>query len=1577
MDDLITRESPASPAQIRAWTLAQTLAQTHAASVEPKRAAPNHVGPWCVEPWRVTATLRIEGPVPIDHDRLTRAIARTIARHEILRTEIKRRPGLRVPVQVIGDAGVLGSGLRVTTDADGSTTLSLSLPATHADMPSLVVFARDLAAYYSENDPMDEAFQYADHVAYESELLDSDAGADGLQRWRARLSSIDGIDGVVENAGNERRGGDGAFAPARERARMSSAAREGLARIADRTGQPIEIVWASACAVLLWRLGDGRHTAFGMASPCRDFAEFDGLIGPLEKHLPVVAAVRADDTLAVVVARIAAAIADAREWASVYVPERVWPSRVDGMPSGLPVALAYYDATERISAGDLTLRVTDMSTCVDRVELQIVASDHADGLDVDVTRDPAVVTHQTSALVLEGLNELLVHGADALDRAITSLRVISDATEARWIARGRGEDVSEPAPSVPARIASWAASAPARLAVRSGSASLTYAAMDVRASAVARGLRALGVTRERRVGIVLPRGIEFVVACLGVWKAGGAYVPIDPSWPAARVAQVLDDAGIEVVVTDRARAERMPTRGVHVLLLEAGEIAAPVPATGAVTVTAPADVDAAADAAADATWPAVFPGQAGYVLYTSGSTGKPKGVLVPHAALSQYVAWAIDAYDVASLPWAPWHTSASFDLSVTSLWVPLSAGQCVEAIAGEANVDALTEVGAALQAGASGLVKLTPAHLRALRTTWNATGLPPGPPRTVVVGGEALNYGDVVGWAGIAGVQVINEYGPTETTVGCCVAEVAPSDALAADAPVPIGRPIAGTTLYLVDARGALVPHGAVGELWIGGAGVARGYHGRAALTAASFVPDPWGSTGARVYRSGDRARWRDDGQLEYLGRRDGQVKIRGYRIEPGEVEQVVRTHAAVADGAVVARATPDGLTQLIAYVSPRLATEPHAPLDGAALRRWVAERLPEYMVPAAVVVVDRLPVTSNGKLDRRALVALEPTTPTMTRPAADREPRTVSERVLLDVWRDVLGRASIGVEDNFFELGGDSILSIQIVARARMRGVHLAPRDLFRHQTIEALAAAADATAGEALGPAAAAVSVSSGPVPLTPIQRAFFAQAHPERHHFNQSLVLASREPVAVPALAAALTAVVAHHAALRLRFGEAPDGWYAWLPSAAAARWPAGLVTVDLRQVSTDAHARVWLAMVTEAERSLDLTKGPLLRVVVVRTREDDRVLLIAHHLVMDGVSWRVLLDDLARTYADASRGAPIGLGRASTDWATWATALATCAAGPALAAEREYWADVVGANADADGPGASVRTGVLAAPATRAAQGPALQGRAARVQVRLTPSETEALVTGVARHWHASTEAALLAAVGTALSASAMPAPGSTADEWVIDLEGHGREHEAVDPRFDLSRTIGWFTTMYPVRVPGAASAPTGGTWRAVVQEIHARLAAVPHRGLRYGLLRWAPGAVAWPAAVASVNYQGLWDRVLAAEGPFAAADDPTGPVASPLAERAHALAINAQVWRDQLRVQITYDPARHQEIVEPMQSALIDALRGIAAETRTEPRRLVDEFPLAGVDEQQLQRVLASAAARQGGDVLDPLATDLP
>ncbi len=901
----------------------------------------------------------------------------------------------------------------------------------------------------------------------------------------------------------------------------------------------------------------------------------------------------------------------------------------------------------------------------------------------------------------------------------------------------------------------------------------------------------------QRVALLLSRSAQAIVAILGVLKTGAAYVPIDPTVPAARMEFTLADAAPIAVITTAGLAGRLDGCDLPVVDVEDPRIDTQ-PSTA---LPAPAAEDIA------------------YLIYTSGTTGVPKGVAISHRNVTQLLETLDADLELAGQVWSQSH-SLAFDYSVWEMWGALLHGGRLVVVP-ESVVRSPEDLHALLVAEQVSVLSQTPSAFYALQT---ADALAPELGQqlkleTVVFGGEALEPQRVGTWLHNhpGSPRLINMYGITETTVHASFREIVGSDV---DRNVsPVGVPLAHLAFFVLDGWLRPVPAGVVGELYVAGAGLAYGYVGRAELTASRFVACPFGGAGApgtRMYRTGDVVCWGADGQLRYLGRADDQVKIRGYRIELGEVRAALAGLDGVQQAVVIAREDRPGEKRLVGYVT--------GTADPATARTKLAERLPAYMVPTAVMMVDALPLTVNGKLDTRALPA-----PDYQEVDYYRAPAGPVEETLAGIYAQVLGLERVGVDDSFFELGGDSILSMQVVARARMAGLLCRPRDIFVEQTVARLA--------EVARPAPL-VSISIGPQPrvdegvehmvATPIMHWLRGLGGPVEQ-FNQAVVV--RAPVGATEADAVvvLQALLNRHPMLRLRaVDEGARGW--------------SLTVLEAGLVHASAHLQAVEALsdeaVVQARSRLNPAVGAMVSALWVAST--GQLVLIIHHLAIDGVSWRILLADLNIAWVQHRGGQPVALSAEGTSFDQWASLLAEYARRPEIVAQADAWRQVA------------------AAPAALSAVQPAIDtfATAGHMSVSLDAETTRMLLGEVPAAFHAGVQDILLIAFGLAWAQFL----GSGGVPIGIDVEGHGR-YEELAPDLDLSHTVGWFTAIYPVSL-----AVGGVSWAqvvageaalaAVIKDAKEQLRALPDP-LTYGLLRYLNTDVklAGPDPSIGFNYLG--------------------------------------------------------------------------------------------------------------------------
>jgi amino acid adenylation domain-containing protein/non-ribosomal peptide synthase protein (TIGR01720 family) len=1074
-------------------------------------------------------------------------------------------------------------------------------------------------------------------------------------------------------------------------------------------------------------------------------------------------------------------------------------------------------------------------------------------------------------------------------RRIGELSWLSADERAQLLAAGRGQSATEH-DFAHVRIAEQARARPDAIALEAESgAQLTYRELDQLTSRWAQRLAAAGVGPEQRVGLCTGRGLNMVVAALAVWKVGGAYVALDPSQPIARLRALVQDAGVQVLLAERTQ---------------------PAAAELAVTSTFWLDADDVSAELAEPPRVAHSARNLAYIVYTSGSTGEPKGVGVEHRALAQHLAAISADYGMQPDDCALHFLAMSFDVGVEQWARPLSCGAKLFIRGDELwSAERALEL---LRAHEVTWLDAPQAYVRELAQVALTRGerlqL-----RGCAVGGEALSAESLASIArAIAPAQLINAYGPTEVVITPMTWH-AGAAARCSTAYAPIGRVVGPRMSYVLDAEQNLVPDGTVGELYLGGVCLARGYERRPGATAERFLPDPYASEpGARMYRTGDRVRRLPDGSVEYLGRADFQIKLRGYRIEPGEIEAKLSELGGVREAVVLLRGT-GAAARLVAYIA--------GTADADSLRQQLRAAVPEHMVPSQLLVLAELPRNANGKVDRKRLPEPE---------AAARvyvAPRNAAERALCDIWQDVLGIAEVSVTSNFFELGGDSIVSIQVVSRARQAGLAITPRDIFQHQTVETLAA----HAGRVL--VAIPQGPELGPAPLLPIQAELLAASGAPPDHFNQAVLLRSATALDVPRLERALRTLCEHHDALRLRFQRAADG--GWSQTYAASTELASSLWVERARDASEVEA-----LCERAQRSLSIARGELLRAVYIAVADgSSRLLLTVHHLVVDGVSFRVLLEDLERAYA----GQP--LPPKTSSLGAFSHALRAYAQGPELA----YW-----------------QTALAGQAAALPSLPDAASGKEQRT-LRLDRATTSQLLKQAPAAYRTHIQDLLLCALARSVHSELQLSAA------LVMLESHGRAD--LFDALDVSRTVGWFTSKYPVRLDARGELP------AAIKRVKERLRAIPQHGIGHGVLtnfgdadtRAALAALPQPQIV--FNYLGQFDASFEAAGTFAVAEEAHGTVAAAGVGFDYPIEINGQVYGGELDFSIELSRAH---VTPETATRFVDSfereLRALIAHCATANAfgRTPSDFPLARLTQAQLDPILGAAPGPEDIYPLTPM-----
>lgn len=1010
-----------SPQQARLWGLAT-------------QAAP--------AAYRAECVVLIEGA--LERTRFEAALSACVARHELLRTSLLCLSAMTVPLQVIGEQGRVelswhdlgGQGdaaldallarqhgeacavdegpmmrLAMARLADDRHALIIDCPSLFSDSHGLRNLVAALAHAYAGQDDGAEPLQYADLAEWQCEMLESPNAEVGRDYWR-RLNLAEALRARLPQVTDARRAAP--FAPQRHSVECAALAAT-LGAFAERHGVAPAAVMLAAWQTYLARLCGAPEMVIAHSCEGRGYDELKDALGLVARNVPAHSAYDGGLDFATLVKRVDAALVALERWQECHAPQGAEGAAADDLLR-LPFGFEFRAAAAPLASGGLRFTPRDEYCCFDEFELKlVVAAGAAPALDCEWQYDPARLDARRVAFIADGYLSLLADALTRGDAALATLAMVGAAEHAFIDEALSGAADNREAQCVHDMIACHAEHRPHAIALVDEHRQLDYARFVGRATQLAARLQAAGVGPEVRVALCVPRGVELMVGMLGILLAGGAYVPIDPQLPAARQRYIADDSDARIVVgmASLADSELLAAR----------------------TLVALDDGDAAGAALQSV---AVTPANAAYVLYTSGSTGEPKGVVIEHRQLCNYIRGvsarlALDGPTSFALI-----STFGADLGNTAVFCALASGGALHLPSADLGADpeALADY---FDAHAIDGLKVVPSHLHALLASPAAARLLPR--RYLVLGGEALRATLLEEIAALAPrCAVFNHYGPTETTVGCICGRVDASSVQGASA--ALGTPLANVRLALLDEHGHAVPVGVAGELMIGGAGVARGYLGRPALDAERFT------TGEqRRYRSGDLVLLRDDGQLQFVARADDQLKVRGFRVEPGEVAAALARHAEVRECVVLAERHADDDARLAAYLVP-------ATLDTARLRCWLAEQLPEYMLPGQFVALAALPLTANGKVDRKALAALGQRTVDHGTP---RVALAGTQADIAAIWCELLHIDDVRAEDKFFDLGGNSLGALQAVGRLKKAtGVRVTPRDLLL-QTLAQLATLID----------------------------------------------------------------------------------------------------------------------------------------------------------------------------------------------------------------------------------------------------------------------------------------------------------------------------------------------------------------------------------------------------------------------------------------------------------------------------------------------------------------------------------------
>jgi amino acid adenylation domain-containing protein/non-ribosomal peptide synthase protein (TIGR01720 family) len=1510
-----------SPQQTRLWLLQQSAS---------------------TQPYRAHCAVLIEGK--LNPKILESALQKVVDRHEILRTAFHTLSGMAVPLQVINDTKVpeivyynlsrlkpeeqdaeteplFREASQRTFDFEQGRVLNVSLvilspekhilllglPAICADAATLNNLVREISRSYtaclhSQQLP-DQPLQYADIAEWQNELFEGQEAAIGIAYWQQNDRSL--FTDWSLNFENQTELYP-EFRPESLTFTFNSKTIAKLATVAQRYETSIS-VWLQACwQVLLWRLTARSEVVVGTLYEGRNYQELESVLGLFAKYLPIASYLEETYTFTEVLSQISESSTNAAKWQESFSWKLICESKEEFSGSSFfPVCFDFEEQPAGYSAANLSFSIDKQYVCIDRFKLKLSCTRREDALIATFHYNASLFRVETISRLARQFQTVLASAINQPEATIGELEILSPIDRQQLLVEFNNTHTEHPKhQGIHQLFEDWAAQTPDQTAVVVETQQLTYTQLNARANQLARHLQALGVGADTVVALGVDRSLDLLVGLLGILKAGGAYLPLDPILPDERLAFMVQDAGATIILTQQHFAERFASPGTSVVCLD----------TDWENIAQQAEGNLSCDLTLE---------NLVYVIYTSGSTGKPKGVAIEHQQLINYLYGILERLDLpAGSSFATVSTIAA-DLGNTAIFPALCTGGCLHIISQEraTNSEAFADY---CDRYSIDCLKIVPSHLKALLAASHPEKILPR--KRLILGGEALSWQFVDKLQQYTpSCQILNHYGPTEATVGVLTYPIHSTKRHEQSETVPLGRPIANTQIYILDPHLNPVPIGVPGELHIGGNSLARSYLNQPDLTRDRFIPNPF-NEGARLYKTGDLARYLPDGNIEFLGRIDHQVKIHGFRIELAEVESVLRQSPDIRESIVLAREDESG-KRLVAYVVP----QPQSDFSLTELRNFLKSKLPEYMLPLAFVRLKALPLTPNGKVDRQALPA-----PDSVRPELEGQfvaPRTPVEESIAGIWTQVLGVDRIGIYDNFFELGGDSIMSIQIIARLNQAGLKLTPKQMFEHPTVAGLAAVADTTPTIRVEQ-----DIVTGALPLTPIQHWFFEQELCEPHHWNQAVLLEAKQALVPDVLKQALQHLLQHHDALRLQFTPTASGWQqvnAGLKQAEAVPF----ATIDLSNTPTAEQAIALEARANQLQASLTLTTAPLMQLALFNLGDNqpNRLLIIIHHLVIDSVSWRILLEDLQTAYQQLSQGEVVQLPAKTTSFKQWSECLQEYARSTELQQERDHWIQ-------------TCRQPLIHLPVDHP-HGANTVALARTVSVSLSVEETRALLQEVPAAYRTEINDVLLTALVQVFA------------EWtnepflLVDLEGHGREGIAKD--IDLSRTVGWFTTIFPVVLILEGISQPGEVLKAIKEQLR----RIPHRGIGYGVLRYLSQDAQLPTlpqAEVRFNYLGQFDQAEPQSSMFKLVNQTPGASRSPKSTRRYLLDINGFVLEGQLQLEWTYSEQIHsRSTIELLAKRYIEALRSLISHCQSPDAGgyTASDFPQANLKQEDLEQFL--------------------
>lgn len=1333
---------------------------------------------------------------------------------------------------------------------DGENVLYLKVHHLITDAWGMSLFVNQVIEYYSilkEGGELPESMKpsYAEHIASEAEYLKSKRYGNDKEFWNKEFETAPPQTGISREAGDYRN-----IEAARKTYLIAPELTASIQSFCKANNISAYVFFLTALYVYRLRISSLKDIVIGTVFHNRTNAADKNTAGMFVNTIPFRMNISGDstwlDALKSASKKIAAVLRHQRYPYDLLLQDLRQKYKME--ETLFDVILSYQNSVFNASQ-EWHFNGYETNT----IAMHISDRENAGQILLEIDYQTAVYSGEEILQFINHLMNLIGNGIEEPDKAISEIELLSESEKSELLygfnigLSGHCEDKT-----IHQLFESCVERTKNLTALVYKYKNLTYCEVNERANRLARTLRGLGVKPDSLVGIVADRSFEMVIGILGILKAGGAYVPISPDYPMERIDFILKDSGITLILAQSCYMnfieEAAGSRNTHKLKIinledekSYGEDSSNIESVNS-------------------------PDNLAYVIYTSGSTGVPKGVMVEHRSVINILNALQQQYPLTEYDSFLFKTTYTFDVSVAELfgWFFCGGKLVILEKDGEKDPKSIAE---AVSKNSITHINFVPSMLNGFLNALDDRDISKlGSLKYVFAAGEALPPATVKKFhSKLKGCRLQNLYGPTEATVYATGFE---ADVVLSEKSVPIGKPFQNIKAYILNSEHCLLPAGIAGELCLGGAGLARGYLNREELTNEKFINNPY-MKGEKIYLTGDLAKWNKDGSVEFLGRIDHQVKIRGYRIELGEIESVLLQHEFVREAAVIAR-EDGGSPYLCAYIVSADST------TAEELREFLQQKLPEYMLPSFYVFIEKIPLLWSGKIDKKVLPA---PLDLLEKRTEYKEPENGTEQVLVQAWTEALGLSRVGVEDNFFSLGGDSIKAIQIVSFLNKHNMKIEITDLFQHPTIRKLAIKVREKTREAYQ------GMVTGEIKLSPIQKWFFESNFTDMHYWNQAFMLFSSNGFDENRVGQVFTEIIMHHDALRMVFRQ-ETGQFIQINRGEEGE----LFSLNVWNLegAADDTWRIEQSAI-KIQSSLNLEKGPLVELGLFKTPSGDHLLLAIHHLVVDGVSWRILLEDFAKGYKQLSEGKAVKFDRKTDSYREWIENLQGYAESSELQSQCGYWEEQKGIT------GLPGRNGSFSD----------RQKDSNTVTVCLNREITGKLLKDTHRAYNTGINDILLTALGLTIS------EWSGSSRIFIDVEGHGREQ--ISDELDVSRTIGWFTSVFPVKLDMSYREDLPCQIKAVKEYMR----NIPDKGVGYGVLRYLTsygkkqfGTNPQKPEI-RFNYLGDFDAFIE-QSLFTLSDIPTGPLVSPHSERQYALDINILVIHGSLNVMINYNKLQYDE-----------------------------------------------------------------